>query len=66
MTQPFIPKLVSQIRNEGHKLILINPKLRRSLGYENKNQYLKWLGRSLENDALETYSKILEINPDVL
>jgi UDP-2,4-diacetamido-2,4,6-trideoxy-beta-L-altropyranose hydrolase len=66
MTQPFLPPLVSQIRNEGHKVILINPGLHQNLVYQNKNLYLTWLGRSLDNDAFETYSKILEITPDVL
>ena len=66
ITQPFLPPLISQIRNEGHKVILINPELKQSLGRQHKKQYLNWLGRSLDNDAIETYSKIVSLPTDVL
>ena len=66
ITQPFLPPLVSQIQNERHKVVLINPELKRISAYYHKNQYLKWMARSLDNDAFETYSKIIEINPDIL
>lgn len=66
VTQPFLPKLIKQIKDRKHRVVILNNDAPHPEGSVVCDEYLKWLGRSVARDAFETFSVINREKPDVI
>ena len=66
ITQPFLPDFLKQIADRKHRMILLQENEQHTCTADTDNEYLKWLGRNIIQDALETRNLLCLEKPDVI